>query len=367
MTSLEEITVVPPSTEEQLNQRQVLDYRHHREVMLEWLLNLGKAPDHGEGYSKAVVENSAYRLDKIYRWIWDQRGYTTDIAHEDADAYLRDLTKRDVTNSHRSKCVKALKRLFEWQSHERGGKTWEPSITFTEEEQATQPRDYLTREERTAIREAALDYGSVPGYDDLSPSARSRWKAHLAQRFEKPKSAVSPDDWDRANDWKIPSLVWVSLDAGLRPAEVERATVQWVDLDNGVLRIPKAESTKNHGNWIVSLTDRTTDALARWLQERQAYPKYDETETLWLTREGNPYSSQSLRYLLHRLCGEAGISTESRSMSWYCIRHSVGTYMTREEDLAAAQSQLRHKSPETTMKYDQTPVEDRRNALDRMG
>jgi hypothetical protein len=41
--------------------------------------------------------------------------------------------------------------------------------------------------------------------------------------------------------------------------------------------------------------------------------------------------------------------------------------MTREEDLAAAQAQLRHKSEETTMKYDQTPVEDRKNALERMG
>jgi integrase len=40
--------------------------------------------------------------------------------------------------------------------------------------------------------------------------------------------------------------------------------------------------------------------------------------------------------------------------------------MTREEDLAAAQAQLRHKSVQTTMKYDQTPVEDRRAALNRM-
>jgi integrase len=54
-------------------------------------------------------------------------------------------------------------------------------------------------------------------------------------------------------------------------------------------------------------------------------------------------------------------------MSWYSIRHSVGTYMAREEGLAAAQAQLRHKSVETTMKYDQVPVEDRRDALDRMG
>lgn len=41
--------------------------------------------------------------------------------------------------------------------------------------------------------------------------------------------------------------------------------------------------------------------------------------------------------------------------------------MTREEGLAAAQAQLRHKSEQTTMKYDQTPVEDRKDALERMG
>lgn len=53
-------------------------------------------------------------------------------------------------------------------------------------------------------------------------------------------------------------------------------------------------------------------------------------------------------------------------MSWYALRHALGN-MTREEDLAAAQAQLRHRSPETTMKYDQVPVENRRDALDRMG
>jgi hypothetical protein len=41
--------------------------------------------------------------------------------------------------------------------------------------------------------------------------------------------------------------------------------------------------------------------------------------------------------------------------------------MTREEGLAAAQAQLRHKSQRTTMRYDQVPVEDRKDALDRMG
>ena len=90
-------------------------------------------------------------------------------------------------------------------------------------------------------------------------------------------------------------------------------------------------------------------------------------DALWLTKYGNPYGSQSLRRLLHRLCETAGIPYENRRMSWYAIRHSVGTYMTREEDLAAAQAQLRHNSPATTMRYDQAPIEDRRDALNNMG
>jgi integrase len=253
-----------------------------------------------------------------------------------------------------------------WLHHERGLGQWEPEITFAADT-STQPRDYLTKDERSAIRSAALEYGSVPTYSNLGSAERDRWKRYLAQRFEKPKSEVTPADWERANGWKIPSLVWTSLDTGLRPTEVERSVISWVDVDNCVLRIPKEESAKNREHWVVGLRERTAEALSRWCQERRTYPMYDDTDALWLTREGNPYGVSSLRGLLHRLCDIAGIDIEHRQMSWYTIRHSVGTYMTREEDLAAAQTQLRHKSPETTMKYDQTPVEDRQDALDRMG
>jgi integrase len=178
---------------------------------------------------------------------------------------------------------------------------------------------------------------------------------------------VTPADWKRANGWKVPSLVWTSLDTGLRPTEVERSVISWIDCDNCVLRIPKEESAKNREHWVVGLRERTAEILSQWCQERRAYPEYDDTDAIWLTRKENPYGVSALRYLLYRLCEIAGIDIEHRQMSWYTIRHSVGTYMTREEDLAAAQAQLRHKSPETTMKYDQTPVEDRQDALDRMG
>lgn len=362
-----DVPIIPSPTEDYLNERQLVDYRAHRTDFLEWLATFGKDPERADGYSHAVVRNTAYRTDKFYRWVWEQTGYTTALTHEHADDYLRELAGGTTSNSNKSKYLKAIKRLFKWRARERGGDEWEPQITFYSDADARQPRDYLTKAERGRIREAALEYGSLPAYSTLTPQERSEWRAYLAQRFGKSKTDVTPEDWERANGWKIPSLVWASLDTGLRPIEVERATVTWVDTENSVLRIPKDESPKNRDHWVVSLRDRTAQALDRWLRERANYPLYEGRDALWLTREGNPYGSHSLKYVLQRLCENAGISTDNRSLTWYAIRHSVGTYMTREEDLAAAQAQLRHKSPETTMRYDQTPVEDRRDALDKMG
>jgi len=368
MVDLDGITLVTEPAAEMLNQRQQLDYEAIRKDCLEWLLVFGLDQKRGDGYAYQTVKPRSHRMDAFYRWVWDAEGrYTTDVTHEHADNWMRHLAGEDTSNAHKANCQKAVKMLFKWREYNHGMETWDPKISFSDTASASTPRDYLTIEERRKIREIALEYGSVPGYNDLTPEARDRWKAHLAQRFGKPKSEVSPEDWDRANGWKIPSLVWTCLDTGLRPIEVQRAVTYWVDLQNGVLRIPKEESSKNTENWIVGLQDRTTDVLGRWIEERKAYKKYDNTDALWLTRECNPYGSQSLRYLIRRLCDDAGISTVNRKISWYSIRHSVGTYMTREEDLAAAQAQLRHKSEMTTMKYDQAPVEDRKNALNRMG
>lgn len=148
---------------------------------------------------------------------------------------------------------------------------------------------------------------------------------------------------------------------------MERATVSWVDTQNAVLRIPKDESSKNRENWVVSIRKQTAHALANWKEERENYAKYDDTDALWLTRRANPYQSESLNYILSCLCEEANIDTTNRSLSWYSIRHSTGTYLTHFEDLGAAKAQLRHKSERTTLKYDNALLEERRDALDQMG
>jgi len=363
----DEVPVVTDVAEEYLNPKQLVDYRSEREECISWLLALGKQPNKGQGYALGTVKPRAYRMDQFYRWVWDQEGgYTANVTSSHADAWMKHLAQEDYSSTHKTNCQKSVKMLLKWKQHERGGSDWKPAITFSDDS-GSNPKDYLSRNERTQIRNASLEYGSIPEYSNVTSAERDRWERHLAQRFEKPKQDITRLDWKRANSWKVPSLVWVSLDAGLRPVEVERASLNWVDTQNSVLRIPKRDSAKSRDNWVISLRERTSTFLDRWCDERENYKKYDDTETIWLTREGNPYSSQSLRYLLHKLCDIAEIETEHRQMSWYAIRHSVGTYMTREEDLAAAQAQLRHKAPETTMKYDQTPPEDRQDALDRMG
>jgi integrase len=352
----------------QLNQRQLTDYREERRDLLTWLRDLGKNLDRGEGYAEDTVYNRAYRIDGFYRWVWEtDGGYTTQITTDHGDGYCRELLTRDCSDSHRAGEQKALKSLFKWRQYQRGGDAWEPEITLTGSPPSRQPQDYFEKNERTALREASLEYGTVPHYNSLDPSQRDRWKRHLAQRFGIPIGEVDAATFDRANGWKVPSLIQATLDGGLRPKEVGRARVSWVDTDNNVLRIPPEDATKSNDAWTVAIRPQTAQALQRWIAERDCYDKYDSTDRLWLTRESNPYGSTSLNRLLENLCETAEIDTTHRELSWYSIRHSVGTHLTDERDLEAARVQLRHQSRTTTMKYDAVSTEDRRDALDRMG
>jgi integrase len=359
--------IVTENTEERLSEKELVDHRSEMESFTRWLDTIGKEPTRAEGYAYDTIRATVHRIDVFYRWIWDREGgYVAPPTHEDADEYIAELARKDHTNAHKSSTRKSILRYFNWRSHERGGDGWETEMRFPRSN--PQPRDYLTADERPKIRRAALAYGSVPErYDLPREGERDEVERYLAQRFEVSKGNVGDDEWERANSWLVPSLVWVSLDAGLRPVEVRRATTGWVDVQNEVLRIPMEESSKNADNWTVALQERTAEAVERWLEQRSGMEEYEDTDALWLGDRGNEWTPSTLRGLLHDLCDIAGIETENRSMSWYTIRHSVGTYMTREEGLAAAQAQLRHRSPTTTMKYDQAPVEDRADALDRMG
>lgn len=360
----EDIVLVSEPSRELLNERQLVDFRAYCEKFVNWLLYYGKDPTEPEGYARGVVEQRAGTHDKFARWVWDREGgYTTDVTHKHADAYLDELHREGHSATYKANVQNMLLSLFRWRDDI---DDWNPERRYSSRS-SPHPADYLTLTERTAIRESALEYDSLPAYAALSPEERNRWQHYLAARLGKSVSEVSPADFEEVGGFKWASMVCTSLDAGLRPVEVGRAQIQWVDFDNALLRIPREDSAKSDEPWIIALQETTAELLEEWIRERECYPKYDETDRLWLTRHANPYGSSALKYVLEKLAENAGIDTEGRSLSWYSIRHSVGTYMAREEGLAAAQSQLRHTSQRTTAKYDNAPPEDRRNALDRMG
>ncbi|WP_338738566.1 site-specific integrase [Haloplanus salilacus] len=361
--------LVPKAASRMLDSKQEFDYRERREEFAKWLLLEGKDTRDIEGYSQATAKRTMYRVSYFERAVWEKADeYVPVMTIEHANQYIEGLAYSDKSQSHKHHTLHALKRYFKWRHHEFGEPEWEPDRAFTVSN-SQKPQDFFKEDERRKLRQTALEYGTIPSYKTVQTDEerRERLKPLVAEYHEKNVDDVGTDDWADIPSWKVTSLVWTSLDAGLRPVEVGNARTEWVDSDNAVLRIPKDESAKNEANWEVSLRRKTAKALTRWIQEREHYPEYDDTDALWLTQKKKPYDSKQLGRLLRKLCDIAGIDTTRRDVSWYSIRHSVGTYMTREEDLAATQAQLRHLRPETTMKYDAAPVSDRRDALDRMG
>lgn len=362
------IVLVTEDSKEYLNPKQEITYREHRRELAEWLLALGKNPSKAEGYSYTTAKNRMNRLDLFYRFVWDREGrYVQDLTTDHADAWMRWLARQDYKESTKCHYQKAAHTLFKWKRHARGQNVeWEPEIEYSDPSTNYQPRDYLTREDRRKLREAAMEYGSVPHYNSVTPAERDRWKTYLAQRLQKPKDEVTMKDWEKANSFKYTSMIYTALDAGLRPCEIERANIQWVDTDNGVLRIPREESSKNRENWIVALKQETVSILKHWKDERVTREKYDGRDALWLTMYGNRYNKDSFRDVFRKIATEAGLDLDNRDLTPYSIRHSTATYVASEEGLAVAAQQCRHKSKRTTEKYEHSSVDRQADAVNRI-
>jgi integrase len=341
-----------------------------------WLLAKGADIDEEEGQEESTAANNIRRVSRILPIIWDAfDGYTLQITPEMADWYVEQLdddvlTKRNgdaYAGSSKRKKVCALLAYMRFRWNERSGDPWDPDKMFGSNGRNRPMADKVTREERTMIREASLEYNTTKSYNNCSPEERDRYKEYLSQRLEKPKSEITKEDWKRVNrSWKVPALVWLALDTGLRPEEVARAKVDWLNLSGNQLQIPATEAVKNKSYWENAIGERTSQALRKWIQQRELRPKYDDSELLFLTRRGNPYSSSSLAYLLKGIMDEAGIEYDDRKISWYSLRRSLGTHLANEGNLRQAKEQLRHNSIEATFKYVDPSDEVIRDNLDKL-
>lgn len=344
------------------------DYRDFKQEVLTWLATYGKNPEKGEGLADTTLKSTHYKLETVFRWLWDyEEQYTTELTPAEADRFIRLLNMSDsMIDSSVHHHLKVIKRYFKYHNHTHGTDwEWEPDLDLSQAN--GEERDYLHRGAFKQLYSAALEYGSVKSYYSVTPEERDRIKTYLARLEGVPKEKIGPEEFKEANSWKVPSLIAVTLDTGLRPIEVGRASVDWVNLEAHELNIPKEESTKNEAYWNCTLKNRTVNVLSRWLDERATYEKYQDRDELWLTKKATQYSSKSCNYLLNRLIEEGNVSIpKNEDVTWYSIRHGVATHWANHVGPHHAKEQLRHKSVTTTMKYLHSDSETRSSAVEQI-
>jgi len=370
MTEIEDFDLpfTTRNSRQALNERQIQEYEQTRKRFATWLLTRGKDPKKGRSFSESTVKDTLYRMDKLHRWVWENfEGYNLHISEEKVDAFFEArVNTLDDNHSETDNAgyLKSVKRYFKWRKYELGGSEWDPDWSFRSDLGPHHDQPKYSLDECQELEEAVLEYGSIPNRKTTPVDEREKWRIHLSQRFGKTKDEISPDDWERAESWKFPSMLSVSIDTGLRPVEVGNARVGWLNLEDGVIRIPVAEGSKSRDNWEMPIRIKTVNRLKAWKAERDNYPKYDGTDELWLTREGNPYGSASLKYFLKNLSEIAGIDREKHH--WYMLRRSLATSLADAKTTEHARDQLRHQSTDTTERYVQTSNDQRKEGIESM-
>ncbi|MFC6861863.1 tyrosine-type recombinase/integrase [Halomicroarcula sp. GCM10025817] len=343
----------------------------------DWMLARGKDPERRKGLSPSLSTNYHARIDQLFRFAIDRMELSnpTELTHEQADLLVTWLDRDEIrtrggepySESSKRKFADVLQKYFAWR-YDQGdiAEPWRPRINFTDGEH--EHADRLNFEERWQVLREATQYGSLPAYYDTSEREREQIDGLVAQRLGKPKQDVTRKDWERADtSAKVGSLVAVGLETGVIPIEVGRARVSWYDAKRNVLKIPKEEAGKDRPTSELPLTEATGELLTSWLQERRHYEKYDGSDRIWLNRDGNPYDSKNLCYLIRRLCDEADIDHENRKIVWYSLRHNLGQSIEETEDISQARDQLRHKEIETTKQiYGESSIESRRHTLEKV-
>lgn len=334
------------------------DYEDYKRDFLEWLLTRGKNTYKNNGYAETTVKHTSYKIDEAYRWKWErEEEYTTEFRPATAtdliDFMVRYSEHPDRYVYNMEKC---LRRMFKFLRDERGRDIdeWEHDIPLEQSDGSKDHiKDKLYPREMNAIYEAALNKYSIPNLysESISAEERERLKNLLSARHGIPKENITEEKFNSASSWKIPSIIAVTSDTGLRPIEVGRAKISWFDLDRGMMVVPADEATKNREFWNCTLSSKATNAVSNWIDERERYEEYRDEEGMWFTRYGNPYDGRGLNRILDNLMELAEVSQRTRNLSWYSFRHGAATAWIEKEGLSKAKNQLRHKSIKTTEKY----------------
>lgn len=136
------------------------------------------------------------------------------------------------------------------------------------------------------------------------------------------------------------AIILVLTDTGMRASELGDLERADIDLDQLTIRIRCGKGGKGRVAFFSPLTAR---GVRRYLASRK-----DSDPALFLTNRGLPFNRDSLRQLLYRLSGRAGLG----QVGPHCLRHSFATSLARQGcDAWSMQSLLGHSDNRVCLRY----------------
>jgi integrase len=164
-------------------------------------------------------------------------------------------------------------------------------------------------------------------------------------------AAANPDLWRQARNQ---ALLAIFCTTGMRRCEVLDLTMLDWDRENRVLQVNRG---KGNNPRVVPLHPDADAYLATWVSQRGNHdgPMFIGTKKRPSERMGD----RSIGHILKRLADKAKIAP----MSSHDFRRTAVTTLLRTTDPAVVARLVGHKSLDTTFRYDKTPLNLQRNAV----
>lgn len=108
------------------------------------------------------------------------------------------------------------------------------------------------------------------------------------------------------------ALIYMLAETGLRASEVCAMDVRSVDFELGAVLVVRGKGNKERALSIVDPDDprggTALQLIADWLEARATISNASRHTRLWVSAKGWPLTPDSLRYVLERMCRDAGLS-----------------------------------------------------------
>jgi integrase/recombinase XerD len=175
---------------------------------------------------------------------------------------------------------------------------------------------------------------------------------------QKERRFLSEDEYQRvlaeASTTRDRAILEVFLQTGLRLSELVHLSTYDLELPKRISRDPEnvgfLKVRRKRGKEVVlPLNWKVCEALSVWLREREyLVSRGERSEALFVSKFRKQMTPRSIRYLVKKYLGRAGI----HGASVHTLRHTMAThYLAKGGDLKSIQEMLGHESIETTQIY----------------